>query len=233
LGLQVRATHKLKIRQMLAEVKIVLSRGDRQAALESYVDIMKDELNVRDLTFLERADAFVRYSVKPNFKVLGRRLGSQMKAVQAALAAGDAEAQVRVLETEGALTVHVEDQDIRLGPDDVQISVEAQPGFAAAGASVGVVVLDTTLDDELLEEGWFREVLARVQGRRKELDLDFTDRIHLALSGSERLVGVCRAREATLAAETLATDVRFDADIDEAVEVTIGDDVLRVHVAKA
>jgi len=232
LGLQVRAAQKLKIRQMLSEAKIVLARPERQAALAGYVEIMKDELNVRDLTFLERADDFVTYGVKPNFKVLGRRLGAKMKAVQKALAEGDAEEQVRALESEGSVLVHVGDQDIRLGPDDVAVSVEAKPGFAAASASVGVVVLDATLTDELLDEGRFREVLARIQSRRKELSLDFTDRIRLSLGGSARLLDVCRARVDVLKSETLATEVLFDEVPDGAKEVRVNDEPLHVHVEK-
>jgi len=155
-----------------------------------------------------------------------------MKAVQKALAEGDAEEQVRALESEGSVLVHVGDQDIRLGPDDVAVSVEAKPGFAAASASVGVVVLDATLTDELLDEGRFREVLARIQSRRKELSLDFTDRIRLSLGGSARLLDVCRARVDVLKSETLATEVLFDEVPDGAKEVRVNDEPLHVHVEK-
>ena len=233
LGLQVRAAEKLKIRQMLSEAKIVLARPERREALARYADVMKDELNVRAITFLERADAFVSYSLKPNFKVLGRRLGSKMKAVQRALAEGDAESWVRALESEGGIVIPIDDQEVRLGPDDVSVSVEAKAGFAAASAPVGVVVLDTTLDEELLEEGRFREVLARVQNRRKELNLDFTDRIRLGLAGSEKLLDACRARHAALASETLATEVKLGEVPDSAVELKVGDEPLLVHVEKA
>jgi isoleucyl-tRNA synthetase len=232
LGLQVRAAEKLKIRQMLSEAKFVLARPERREALARYAEIMKDELNVRTITFLERADEFVRYSLKPNFKVLGRRLGPKMKAVQRALAEGDAEGWVRALESEGGIVIAIDDQEVRLGPEDVAVSVEPKTGFAAASAPVGVVVLDTTLDEALLEEGRFREVLARVQNRRKELNLDFTDRIRLGLAGSEKLVDACRSRHATLASETLAAEVKLGEVPDTAVEVKVGDEPLLVYVEK-
>jgi len=232
LGLQVRAAQKLKIRQMLSEAKIVLAQPERQAALLPHVDVMKDELNVREITFLDRADEFVSYQVKPNFKALGRKLGPMMKAVQKALADGDAEAQVRSLERDGELRIDAGDHEVRLGPDDVTISVEAKPGFAAASAPVGVVILDTTLSEALLAEGRFREVLARVQNRRKELSLEFTDRIRLSVGGSPALVDLCRSRKDLLAAEVLATHVGFDEGLDQAVEVKVGDEQLRIAIEK-
>ncbi|MGF1509250.1 MAG: isoleucine--tRNA ligase [Myxococcota bacterium] len=210
LGLQVRATHKLKTRQMLREAKIVLARPERWESLRAYEDIMKDELNVRELSFLQEADAFVSYRVKPNFKTLGKRLGARMKAAQAVLAGLEPSAVVHRLESGEAVELDLDGDTVRLGPDDVVTSLEAKEGFAAAGDQTGVVVLDTTLDEALLDEGRFRELLAKVQSRRKELQLDFTDRIVLHVYGSERILDVCRDRSETLQRETLTVQLSLE-----------------------
>ncbi len=233
LGLQVRASHKLKTRQMLREAKIVLARPERREALEPYVDIMMEELNLQKVTFIERADEFVTYRVKPNFKLLGRRLGPKMKKVQKALAEADTQELVRTIDAGESVTVDVDSAEVALTPEEIEVAVEAREGFAAASDAVGVVVLDTTLDDELVAEGQFREVLARIQARRKELQLEFTDRIRLKLGGSAELLAICEARKEHLAREVLAVTVTLDAGASGGHSVRIDDRELRMDIEVA
>ena len=112
------------------------------------------------------------------------------------------------------------------------MAVEAAPGFAAETGKVGVVVLHTTLTDELVDEGILREVVSRVQTTRKELALGFTDRIELTLGGTERVLGVCRADIAHIASECLASRVDFGESA-TAKTHRLGDELLRLAVAKA
>ena len=94
--------------------------------------------------------------------------------------------------------------------EDVEAAFETKAGFAAAGNRVGVVVLETTLDDELRELGFYRELLNRVQTMRKEIGLEYTDRIRVAVLGSERAVRLARAHEKELAREVLAVQIATD-----------------------
>ncbi len=209
LGLKVRTENKLRVRQPLAEAEIVLADGSLRAALEPHAAIMAEELNVKAVRFLERADEYVHYRVKPNFQRLGKRLGKQMKAVQAALAAADADALKRGLDVDGQVVLLVDSEDVVLSGEDLMIEVVAREGFAAAGAGIGVVVLDTTVTPELAAEGLYREVVSKVQNARKELDLDYQARVRLAVYGDEEVVAVCRGRIDDLKREVLAREVEL------------------------
>ena len=234
LGLQVRANNKLKTRQPLSEAEIILAKPARAPALAAYEDIMAEELNVKRVVFTEQADELVSYRVKPDFKALGRRLGPKMKATQKAIMAENPDALKRALDVDGQVTLTVEGSPLVLSKDELVIAVEAKEGFAAASAPVGVVVLNTQLDDQLKAEGLFREVLARVQAQRKNLKLDFADRIRLGLSGSPELLDICQARQDELKSETLTVELSLDGDVrDEAAEVVVEGHPLRIDIAVA
>ncbi|MCK6549265.1 isoleucine--tRNA ligase [Myxococcota bacterium] len=209
LGLQVRASNKLKTRQPLAEAQLVLAEPAMRAALESYAPVMADELNVLSVKFLDRADAFVTYKVKPNFQALGKRLGAKMKATSAAIAAADPLSLKRALDDKGEARLQVDGDTVVLTKDELLVQVEAKEGFAAAGSGAGVIIVDTKLTDALVEEGLFREVLSKIQAQRKELRLDFAARIKLGITGSERVIAACRTRLQALKEETLATEVKL------------------------
>jgi isoleucyl-tRNA synthetase len=234
LGLQVRAGHKLKTRQPLAEAKIVLADPKRKEALLAYAGIMREELNVLAVDFIERADEFVSYKLKPNFQTLGKRLGPLMKATQAALAAQDPAELKRALDGTGEVHLVVEGREVVLSREDLVINIEAKEGFAAAGSGTGVVILDTKLTEALLADGLFREVLSRLQARRKDLALDYAARIRLALTGSPRLMTVIEARAEHLRRETLATELVLGGTLGgERVEVQVDGEPLGVELLLA
>jgi isoleucyl-tRNA synthetase len=209
LGLKVRTAGKLRVRQPLAGAEIVLTDPALASALEEHLPLIRDELNVHTVHFAPRADEYVKYVVKPNFRALGPRVGKRMPALKAALAGADGAALLRQLEGEGRCTLAVEGETLSLGEDEIAVSLEALPGFAAAAAPAGVVVLRTQLTDALIEEGLFREVLNRVQTLRKELDLEYTGRIALSLAGAPELLAAVRPRVAELARESLADAVEL------------------------
>ncbi len=211
LGLQVRTTEKLRVRQPLAAAEIVLAEPELEAALREHVDLVRDELNVHEVRFAADADAYVTYHVKPNFRALGPRVGRRMPALKRLLGEADGAALLRALEAEGRAVLEVEGEAVELGPEEIQVTLQAREGFSAAGGPVGVVVLRTRLDAALLEEGLFREVLNRVQALRKELDLEYSGRIHLTLSGDAPLLDAVRPRREHLARETLALSLELDA----------------------
>jgi isoleucyl-tRNA synthetase len=211
LGLQVRTAEKLRVRQPLEAAEIVLAEPELRADLGDHIDLIRDELNVHEVHFVPNADDYVTYRVKPNFRALGPRLGRKMPALKAALAEAAGASLLRQLEAEGRVRVPVEGEELALGADEIAVSLEARPGFSAAGGRAGVVVLRTTLTPSLVEEGLFREVLNRVQTFRKELDLEFTARIRLTLAGAPRLVDAVRPRVEELGRETLSVDVALDA----------------------
>ena len=211
LGLQVRTAEKMRVRQPLAAAEVVLVEPEIEAELRRHLDLVRDELNVRAVHFVPNADDYVTYRVKPNFRALGPRIGKRMPALKAVLADADGAALLRQLDADGSVTIPVDGEALSLGADEIAVSLEAKPGFSAASGPVGVVVLRTALDDDLIEEGLYREVLNRVQTFRKELDLEYTGRIRLTLAGDDGLLDAVRSRADELGRETLADSVDLGA----------------------
>jgi isoleucyl-tRNA synthetase len=211
LGLQVRTAKKLRVRQPLAAAELVLAEPDLESALGDHLDLIRDELNVREVHFVPNADDYVSYSVTPNFRALGPRVGKRMPALKKALAEMDGATLLAQLEANGHVALEIEGEELALGPDEIGVSLKARPGFEAAAGSSGVVVLSTTLTDELIAEGLFREVLNRIQTFRKELDLEYTGRIRLTLAAAPVLLDAVRPRLEELSREALAVEVILDA----------------------
>ena len=174
---------------------------------------MKEELNVHEVRFLRPGEegGAVRYVLKPNFRALGPKLGKKVQIAKQVLAKADAGALRAELATSGKVTIDLDGEKVELGPEEIEVAVEASEGFAAAGGRAGVVVLHTALTDALRDEGLAREILSRVQGARKELGLDFTERIRLAVGGSERVQRVARENAAMLSAEALVSTLEIGA----------------------
>lgn len=245
LGLQVRTQAKLKVRQPLSVAKIIVADASVADRLAAYADMMKDELNVLAVEIVSAAsgaDAYVTYRVKPNFRTLGQKgMGKQAQELKTAMAgmnAAQAQALVGELLANGKATAF----GIAVERDDVEIAFDAKEGFAAAGDRVGVVVLDTRLDDELRDLGYLRELLNRVQTARKELGLEFTDRVRLVVAGTERTARIVSAHQGVIASECLAANVAVTTEAgaggsepapDAAREVDIEGDRVRLWVEKS
>ncbi len=208
LGLQVRSDNKLRVRQPLARADVVLS--DRSLRLERYGALVAEELNVHEVRWLEPGEeaGAVEYRLKPNFRALGPRIGKKVQALKQALEKADAAKLHAELSQKGRVAVDIGGESIDLGKDELDIAVVAGACFAAAGGRAGVVVLHTELDDALRDEGLGRDVLARLQGRRKELALGFTERIRATVFGGERVRRIVEAQQGELARETLAVELR-------------------------
>jgi len=211
LGLQVRTAQKLRIRQPLAVAELVIAESDLAPSLRAHLDLIRDELNVRKVDLVPNADDYVTYNVTPNFRALGPRIGKRMPALKNALAEADGAALLAQLESAGRVAIEIDGEQFSLGPDEIGISLSARPGFAAAAGPAGVVVLGTTLSEELIAEGLFREILNRIQTFRKELDLEYTGRIRLTLAAAPALLDAVRPRLDELSREALAIEVVVDA----------------------
>jgi isoleucyl-tRNA synthetase len=209
-GLQVRTANKLRVRQPLAAAEIVLAEARMEASLREHQELIRDELNVHEVHFVRSADDYVTYRVQPNFRALGPRVGKRMPALKQALAEADGVALLRALDADACVRIEIDGEALELSPDEIGVALEAREGFAAATGNAGVVVLRTALTPELVEEGLYREVLNRVQTFRKELDLEYTARIRLTLTGGAKLIGAVRPRVEALGREALAVEVQLE-----------------------
>lgn len=231
LGRKARAEGKVKLRQPLREAVIVAGERER-VAIQRFGDLVREELNVKELRFVTEADELGRWELKPNYRALGPRFGKRMPQLAEAVAALDAEQAARVVRDGGTVGVFMDGEEHPLGPDDLQLVLQPLEGYQVERAGTHAVALNLELDDELVREGLAREVVRAVQNARKAAGLNVEDRIELVLGGDDELIEATRAHQEYVAGETLATSVSYDGAT--AGEVTkVDGKELRIGVTRA
>jgi len=175
-------------------------------------DVVRDELNVKALRFVERAEELGSYEVKPNYRSLGPRFGKDMPHVAAAVAALDPAGVSAALRDGRTVGVNVGGQEHELTGDDLQLRLEPLEGYQVEREAAHAVALDLTLDDELRREGLAREVVRAVQNARKNAGLEVEDRIVLALDGDDALLDAARAHADYVSGEVLAVELSLDGN---------------------
>jgi isoleucyl-tRNA synthetase len=231
LGLAARGQARLKVRQPLREAVIVAAGAEREA-IERLADLVRGELNVKDLRFVSAADELGRYEVKPNYRALGPRFGSLMPQVADAVAALDPPHVAAALREGREIGISLDGHDHTLGPSDLQLAMRPLDGYQLEREGSHAVALDLALDDELRREGLAREIVHAVQSARRSAGLAVEDRIALALGGDEELLAAARAYEDYVRGETLARSLSFEAD-GSASSATIDGLELRIALARA
>ena len=205
LGRSARTEAKLKIRQPLARIEVVLAKTEHQVWLEEHDALLREELNVKRIEYVTDADPYIAYLIQPNFKRLGPKIGKLVPGLKKQLASADGAALLRDLRETGKTIVSVEGQAIELDAEDIQVRLQARDGWAAAQGPSCVVVLNTELTPELVQEGVAKDVNRCVQERRKDMQCAHTDRIDVAVvAESEEIRAALQAHQSWLEEETLA-----------------------------
>ena len=230
LGLAARGQAKVKVRQPLHEA-VVVAAGREREAIERLADVVRDELNVKTLRFVEQADELGSYDVKPNYRTLGPRFGKAMPQVAAAVAALDPAHVAAALRDGRTVGIHVDGHDHELGPSDLLLALQPLPGYQLEREGSHAVALELALDDDLRREGLAREVVHAVQSARKAAGLAVEDRIALTLGGDDELLDAARAHEPYVAGETLALEVTYGG-ADAGRPATIDGRDLRIGVER-
>ena len=195
-----------------------------------FVKIIEDELNIKEVIFRDDMSDFLAYHVKPNFHVLGPKVGKQMGAVKKALEASDGAAVKDALVGDGSYTLHLPDGDVTVTAEDVEVTVSQRDGYNCQSYGGVTVALSTTLTEALIEEGFVREIISKVQTMRKECGLEVTDHIALDLSGNPRLVEIARRNEAFIREITLADSLSCDAPMGTSKEWNINGEKLTLSI---
>lgn len=195
-----------------------------------FVKIIEDELNIKEVIFRDDMSDFLAYHVKPNFHVLGPKVGKQMGAVKKALEASDGAAVKDALAGDGSYTLHLPDGDVTVTTEDVEVTVSQRDGYNCQSYGGVTVALSTTLTEVLIEEGFVREIISKVQTMRKECGLEVTDHIALDLSGNPRLVEIARRNEAFIREITLADSLSCDAPMGTSKEWNINGEKLMLSI---
>ncbi len=178
-------------------------------------NLVRDELNVKELRFVSEADELGQVELKPNYRTLGPRFGKHMPLVAAAVAGLDAVHAASTLRDGGKVAISVDGKDHELSAEDLQISMKPLEGYQVEREGSHAVALELEIDDELRAEGWAREIVRAVQLARQEAGLEVTDRIVLTLDGDAELVTAARAHQPYIAGETLAVEVGYQSLDDE------------------
>jgi isoleucyl-tRNA synthetase len=231
LGLAARGQARIKVRQPL-RAAVVVATGFEREAIERFGEVVREELNVRELRFVSEADELGQVEVKPNYRTLGPRFGKQMPLVATAVAALDGARVAAAMRDGRIVAISVAGQDHELSADDLLIAMKPLEGYQVEREGSHAVALELEIDVELEVEGWAREIVHAVQAARRAAGLEVTDRIALTLDGDDDLVGAARAYADYIAGETLALEVSYES-LDGVAPAAIDGRELRVAVALA
>ncbi|MBE5903159.1 MAG: isoleucine--tRNA ligase [Pseudobutyrivibrio sp.] len=202
-GRACRNTANIKNRQPIGQMYI---KAEHELD-DMYVSIIEDELNVKKATFTEDVSSFTSYSFKPQLRTVGPKYGKFLGGIQKALASLDGNAAYAELKANGVIKLPEVDASIELAEEDLLISMAQTEGFVADGDNYVTVVLDTNLTPELLEEGFVREIVSKIQTMRKEADFEVMDRITVSYESSAKIKDVFEANKDVIAGEVLADEI--------------------------
>jgi len=218
LGLRARRTADIKVRQPLSRAELVVATEREKEGLLRHIDLVKEELNIKEIEFTDKPEEYVSYEVKPDFKVLGPKYGKQVKAIQKALSQGDGADFYNQLQ-EGALSLDLDGETVELTEEEVEVRLTAKEGFAAAQGRSMVVVIATEITEELRREGWVREFIRLVQDIRKDLELNYDARIDVSVETADTdLSGAIESFREFISGEVLAESLQLTDNLNGATK---------------
>ena len=177
---------------------------------EFFTDIIADELNVKKVTFTDDVREFSSYSFKPQLKTVGPKFGKQLNEIRTALTELDGNAAMDEINETGSLKLALPSGEVILEKDDLLIEIAQKEGYVTQGDNKITVVLDTNLTPELLEEGFIREIISKVQTMRKEAGFEVMDKITIYVTGNEKLAKIMNDNKDVILGEVMATEVVTD-----------------------
>ena len=231
LVLSLRKKEMIKVRQPLQKVMIPILDENQRAEIEAVSDLIKAEVNVKEIELLDDASGVLVKQIKPNFKALGPRFGKDMGLIAKEIQNLSTE-QINELDTKGELPLVISGNSIILTSDDVEISSQDIPGWLVANANGITVALDITLTEELIKEGIARELVNRIQNLRKDSGFEVTDKIKVHLLPCDGLEKAVAANENYIKSETLTETLVFVDDLDTGTEIEFDNIKTRILISK-
>ncbi len=210
LGRGTREKERIKVRQPL---KSIMADGKYEDLISDLAPLIMDELNVKEVIFEKNLSSFMNYTLKPNFKIAGPVMGGRIKAFAAALAREDPAAFVSRLKEKGSTELDIDGEKTDIQQDMVDIRIDAKEGFAVAMENNLFVILDTTLDSGLIEEGLAREVISKVQQLRKQKDFEMMDNIKITVSSDDEVRRAIETYRDYIMKETLALEIAYGSEV--------------------
>jgi isoleucyl-tRNA synthetase len=229
--LSIRKKVNIKVRQPLQKILIPVLDPLMKDQLEKVSDLIKAEVNVKEIAYLSEDAGFIKKKVKPNFVALGKKLGPKMKAVAAALSAFEQD-DILKLEKEKHYVLDLDGEKIDLLAEEVEVTSEDIPGWMVAAKGRLTVALDVTVTPELEQEGHARELVNRIQKIRKDQGYELTDKVLVKVSATPELVESFTRFNTYICAEILAEDLGFEQDLPQGIETDVDEIPLKILVTK-
>ena len=229
LVLSIRKKVNIKVRQPLQKILIPVLDPAMKLSIEQMEELILAEVNVKDINYITETEGVISKKLKPNFKLLGAKLGTKMKQASAVIA-DLSQNEISELERNGTLTILVEESPIILLINEVDIIAEDIPGWSVAVKGNLTVALDISLSEALLKEGHARELVNRVQNIRKEANFELTDKILLQIVDNQHLKESINEFSDYICREILATQIDWVSSLEEGVDIEINDQKLKILV---
>ncbi len=197
-----------------------------------YIDIIEDELNVKKVVFVDDVSDFISYSVKPELHALGQKYGKLVPAIRKAFTGIDGNAVMDELKKNGVYTLTLDGDEIALDRDELLIEVTETEGYVSQTDNNITVILDTTLTPELIEEGFVRELVSKIQTMRKEAGFEVMDHIKLYVNGNEKIAAILKANSGMVSTQVLADAIEYGSMAGSSKEWDINGEEVTLGVEK-
>ena len=211
LGRAARETERIKVRQPLRKIHV---DGEHEMLIADLVPLIKEELNIKEVAFEKNLQDYMNFSLKPNFRTAGPKLGKNVKAFAAALAKQEALKVINQVQSGGIFEIDVNGESISVTEDMLDIRITSKEGFNVSMENNLFVILDTNLDEELIDEGYARELISKVQQMRKNNGYEMMDQIRIMYKGSEEIVKAVSNYESYIKQETLGVSIEIEESLD-------------------
>jgi isoleucyl-tRNA synthetase len=229
--LSLRKKQNIKVRQPLQKVLIPVLNSSMSAQIKKVEDLIKAEVNIKEIEFLNPDNTFIQKKAKANFVALGKKLGPKMKTVSQIIN-GFTQEQIGMIEKDGQISLPVDGEELILQASDVEITSEDIPGWLVANKGSLSVALDINITSELEQEGHAREFVNRIQKIRKDSGFELTDKIEVKVSADNGLKNSLAQFKDYICAEILADKLEILTDLDSGTEIEVNDFQLKVIILK-
>ena len=231
LVLSLRAREKIKVRQPLQKIMIPVDNQQQKDEILAVSNLIKHEVNIKEIDLLEDASDIIVKQIKPNFKVLGPRFGKDMKLISNEIQKFKAD-DIKNIEQNGSIDVEVNGKSITLDLSEVEISSKDIEGWLVANADGFTVALDVTLTDDLKREGIARELVNRIQNLRKDSGFEVTDRIDVQLQKDDKIEKAVSSNLEYIKTETLTAELEIIEQLNNGIEITFDDVNTKLFITK-
>ncbi|MAO16871.1 MAG: isoleucine--tRNA ligase [Muricauda sp.] len=231
LVLSIRQKEKIKVRQPLQKIMIPILDDQQRKDIEAVSNLVKSEVNVKEIEMLDDASGVLVKQIKPNFKVLGPKFGKDMKAIAVEVSKLGQD-DIQKIEREGELLLQLENKTVNLQLTDVEISSQDIEGWLVASSGSLTVALDVTIDETLKKEGIARELVNRIQNLRKESGFEVTDKIDIKILKDGLVENAVSSNEEYIKTETLTAELNFEEKLEDGVAIAFDEVNTKLFIQK-